>query len=154
MTNQRADNEELARARAALAEAGCDLVLLSSVTNVTYVSGFEVPHAVGVSAAVAYAAPFAVVPVRDSATWLATSIFHVAQAQRESRLDHLLTFAGFDSFQATDPRETYLEAVRSALSHAGLGRAGRLGVEGRALPYSAAALIALDFPPAQVIEID
>src|SRR5260221_3034394 len=122
------DNEELARARAALAEAGCDLVLLSSVTNVTYVSGFEVPHAVGVSAAVAYAAPFAVVPVRDSATWLATSVLHTAQAQRESRLDHLLTFAGFDSFQATDPRESYLAAGRSALQQPGLSGSGRLGV--------------------------
>src|SRR5712692_6728760 len=147
-------NEELARARAGLAEAGCDLALLSSVTNVTYVSGFEVPHAVGVSAAVAYAAPFAVVPVRDSATWLATSVFHTAQAQRESRLDQLLTFAGFDSFQATDPRETYLEAVRMALRQAGLSGTGRLGVEGRALPYGAAALIAHDFPQAQLIEID
>ncbi len=132
------DNEELARARAALAEAGCDLVLLSSVTNVTYVSGFEVPHAVGVSAAVAYAAPFAVVPVRDSATWLATSVLHTAQAQRESRLDHLF----------------YLAAVRSALQQAGLSGTGRLGVEGRALPYGAADLIAHGFPQAQLIEID
>src|SRR5215210_4933633 len=111
-------NEELERARAALAAAGCDVALLSSVTNVTYVSGFEVPHAVGVSAAVAYAAPFAVLAVRDTATWLAASVFHTAQAQRESRLDHLMTFAGFDSFHATDPRGTYLEALANALEQA------------------------------------
>jgi Xaa-Pro aminopeptidase len=144
----------LARARAALADAGCDLALLASVTNVTYVSGFEVPHPVGVAASVAYAAPFALLSVKDSAAWLATSVFHTAQATRESRLDHLLTFAGFDSFQATDARGTYLEAVRSALEQAGLGQSGRLGVEGRALPYGAAAAIAQHFPRVQLVEID
>ncbi len=154
MNNTPTENEELARARAALAEAGCDLALLASVTNVTYVSGFEVPHPLGVSASVAYAAPFAVLAVKDGATWLATSVFHTAQAKRESRLDQLLTFAGFDSFQATDARGTYLEAVRSALQGAGLGQTGRLGVEGRALPYGAAALIAREFPGAQLVEID
>jgi hypothetical protein len=91
-------NEEFARARAALAAAGCDLALLSSIANVTCVSGFEVLRAVGVSAPAAYAAPFAVAP-------------------------------------AHDPRATYLEALRAALHQAGLGCAGRLGVEGRALPY-------------------
>ena len=154
MNNTPTENEELARARAALAEAGCDLALLASVTNVTYVSGFEVPHPLGVSASVAYAAPFAVLPVKDGATWLATSVFHTTQAKRESRLDQLLTFAGFDSFQATDARGTYLEAVRAALQGAGLGQTGRLGVEGRALPYGAAALIAREFPGAQLVEID
>jgi len=147
-------NEELARARVSLKEAGCDLALLASVTNVTYVSGFEVPLPVGVSAAVPYAPPFALVSVRDSAAWLATSIFHTAQAARESRLDQLLTFAGFDSFQPSDPRGSYLQAVRTALQQAGLKDAGRLGVEGRALPYGAAALIAREFPLAQLIDID
>ena len=154
MTNTPSENEELARARTALAAAGCDLALLASVTNVTYVSGFEVPLPVGVSAAVAYAAPFAVLSVNDSPTWLATSIFHTAQAKRESRLDHLLTFAGFDSFKETDARATYLEAVRSALAQAGLGQTGRLGIEGRALPYGAAVAIAQHFPRVQLVEID
>src|SRR5436305_3271836 len=147
-------NEELGRAREALSAAGCDVALLSSITNVTYVSGFEVPHAVGVSAAVAYAAPFAVLAVREPGTWLATSVFHTAQAERESRLDHVLAFAGFDSFQPTDPRETYLHAVRSALQQAGLGRVGKLGVEGRGVPFGAAALIAAEFPQVQLIQID
>jgi len=148
------DNEELTQARAALAEAGCDLALLSSVTNVTYVSGFEVPLPVGVSAAVPYAPPFAVLSVKEAGTWLATSVFHTAQAKRESRLEQLLTFAGFDSFEPTDPRETYRQAVRSALQQAGLTGAGRVGIEGRALPYGAAAVIASDFPQARLIEID
>lgn len=147
-------NEELARARVALAAADCDVAVLSSIANVTYVSGFEVPHAVGVSAAVTYAAPFAVVAVRDTATWLAASVFNTAQAQRESRLDHLLSFAAFDSFQATDARGTYLEALQVALAQAGLKTAGRLGVEGRALPYGAAAFLAEHYPQVKWIEID
>jgi Xaa-Pro aminopeptidase len=147
-------NEELARAQAALADAGCDLALLSSITNVTYVSGFEVPHAVGVSAAVAYAAPFAVISARDTVSWLATSAFHTAQARRESRLEQLLEFTAFDSFEPSDPRATYLDALRTALQQAGLARAGRLGVEGRALPHGAAGLIAESFPGVQVVEID
>lgn len=147
-------NEELARARAALAEAGCDLALLSSQASVTYVSGFEVPHAVGVSAAVPYAAPFAVVGVRDPAAWLAVSVFHASQAERESRLDHLLNFAGFDSFQAADPRGSYLAALGTALEQAGLAHSGRLGVEGRALPHGAAAYLAERFPRVTLVEVD
>ncbi len=146
-------NEELDRARAALADLDCDLAILSSIANVTYVSGFEVPHAVGVSAAVTYAAPFAVVTVREAATWLAASVFHAAQAQRESRLDQVLTFAAFDSFEATDARATYLAALGTALEQAGL-KTGRLGVEGRALPYGVAVYLAERFPQARLVEID
>jgi len=154
MTTLSADNDTLARAQSALAEAGCDLAVLSSNTHVTYVSGFAVPPAVGFSAVVPFAPPFAVVPVRGADTWLATSVFHTAQAERESRLAHQLTFAGFDNFAATEPRATYLEALRTALAQAGLGRAGRLGVEGRALPYGAAAFIERHFPHVTLVEID
>lgn len=146
--------EELARVRAAVAAAGCDLAVLSSLPAVTYASGFAVPHPVGFSAAVPYAPPFAVVPARPPGSWLATSVFHTAPAQRESRLAHLLTYAGFDSFTATDPRATYLEALRAALAQAGLGRAGRLGVEARALPYGAAAFIEQHLPQVQLIALD
>lgn len=147
-------NEELTRARAALAAADCDIAVLSSIANVTYVSGFEVPHAVGVGGAVPYAAPFAVVTVRGAATWLAASVFHTAQAKRESRLDQLLCFAAFDSFEATDVRGTYLDALRVALTQAGLKTTGRLGIEGRALPYGAAAFLSEHFPQVKLIEVD
>jgi Xaa-Pro aminopeptidase len=40
------------------------------------------------------------------------------------------------------------------LEQAGLARAGRLGVEGRALPHGATSLIAESFPGVQVVEID
>ncbi|MCC7362387.1 MAG: aminopeptidase P family protein [Anaerolineales bacterium] len=147
-------NEELARARAALAAAGCDVALLSSVAHVTYVSGFAMPHAVGFSAVTPYAAPFAVLPVAGDCAWLATSVFHAAQAQRESRLEHLLTYAGFDSFSPTDPRASYLNTLRDALRQAGLVGRGRLGVEARALPYGAAAALAAAFPHVTLVPVD
>src|SRR5712692_8807886 len=100
-------NNELAKARAEL-RALCDVALLSSIHHVTYVSGFEVPHAVGVSAVTVYAGAFAALSVRDEAAWLGVSAGHAAQAKRESRLDGVLTFDSFDSFKPTDPRGTYL----------------------------------------------
>ena len=42
-------NEELSKAREEM-QAICDVALLSSMHHVTYVSGYEVPHAVGVGA--------------------------------------------------------------------------------------------------------
>ncbi len=146
-------NEELERARAELA-GQCDVALLSSLANATYVSGFEVPHAVGVSAAIPYAPPFAVFAVRDTPSWLAVSGFSVAQAKRESRLDQLLTFDALDSFNPTDVRGTYFEAARRALREAGLSERGTLGVEGRALPYGVAEFITDVFPNVKLIEID
>ncbi len=145
-------NEELAKARAEL-RALCDVALLSSIHHVTYVSGFEVQHAVGVSAVTVYAGAFAALSVRDSATWLGVSAGHAAQAQRESRLDGMSTFDGFDSFKQTDPRGTYLSAVRGALMHAGLGNFGTLGIEPNALPYGAAETIAEHFPNIKLVDV-
>jgi Xaa-Pro aminopeptidase len=147
------NNEELARARAELSAAGCDFALLSSIANVTYASGFEVPHAVGVSAVTVYASAFAALAVRDGAAWLGVSVGNAAQAKRESRLDGVLTFDSFDSFKPTDPRGTYLGAVRGALVNAGLGQAGTLGIEPNALPYGAAETIARQFPNVRLVDI-
>jgi hypothetical protein len=52
-------NDELARANAALATGGCDAALLSSLANVTYVSGYEVPVPIGAGAEFAYGVPLA-----------------------------------------------------------------------------------------------
>ena len=145
-------NEELTKARQALRTL-CDVALLSSIQHVTYVSGFEVPHAVGVTAVTVYAGAFAALAVRDEAAWLGVSAGHAAQAGRESRLDGVLTFEGFDSFRPTDPRGTYLEAVRRALVHAGLGKSGVLGIEPSALPYGAAEYIALHFPTVKLVDV-
>lgn len=145
-------NEELDKARAELSGL-CDVALLSSVHHVTYVSGFEAPHAIGVSAVTVYAGSFAAVSVRESGAWLGVSAGHAAQAKRESRLDGVLTFEGFDSFVPTDPRGTWLEATRTALVNAGLGNVGTLGVEPNALPYGAFEFIATQFPGVKLVDV-
>jgi len=149
-----ATNDELARARAETA-ATCDLVLLSSLANVTYVSGFEVPHPIGVTGAVPYAGSFAAFAVAgsDAPTALGVPVSHRGQAERDSRLARLVTFATFDSFESADPRESYLAALRDALRAVGLGAGARLGVEGRALPAEASAAIAAGFPGVTTVEV-
>lgn len=145
-------NQEWERARAELGNH-IDVVLLSSVHHVTYVSGFEAPHAIGVAAVTVYAGAFAALAVRDDVGWLGVSAGHAAQAERGSRLDGVLTFEGFDSFRPTDPRGTYLEAVSKALVQVGLGGVGNLGVEPNALPYGAAEWIAEQFPNVKLVDV-
>jgi Xaa-Pro aminopeptidase len=145
-------NAELQKARAEL-DALCDVALLSSVHHVTYISGFEVPHPIGVFAVTVYAGAFAALSVREDAAWLGVSAAHAAQASRSSRLNGVSTFDGFDSFKPSDPRGTYLEAVRGALTHVGLAGAGTLGIEPNALPYGAADFITAQFPKVKLVEI-
>lgn len=146
-------NEELAKARAELT-GRCDVVLLSSLANVTYVSGFEVPHSVGVVASIPFAPPFAAFTVRDAGSWLAVSGFNTAQATRESRLDQLLTFGALDSFNAVDLRGTYLDAVRTALEGAGLKVGGTLGIEGASLPLAVSEFISSAFENAKRVYVE
>jgi Xaa-Pro aminopeptidase len=145
-------NDELARARAETA-ATCDFVLLSSLANVTYVSGFEVPHPLGVTGAVPYAGSFAAFAVAGEQSVLGVPVSHRAPAERDSRLEGLVTFATFDSFQPEDPRASYLDALQGALLAAGLGTGALLGIEGRALPAEASAAIARGFPGVVMVDV-
>lgn len=145
-------NPELEKVRAEL-KSRCDIALLTSPPDVTYISGYEVPHTFGPITAAAYSAPFTVFTVNDGDTWLAASVFEAGVAAQQSRLAQLLTFAVFDSDLLTDARATYMDAVRTALQQAGLGRSGTLGVEGRTLPQSVAEFIAASFPQVRIVEI-
>lgn len=145
-------NEELARARTEIA-ATCDVVLLSSLPHVTYVSGFEVPHPIGVTGAVPYAGSFAVFAAAGTPAVLGVPVSHAAQAERDSRLGRVVTFATFDSFAPADPRGSYLDALRSALRECGLGAGARLGIEGRALPEGVAHALTTSFPGMAMVEV-
>lgn len=145
-------NEELGKAIDELRPL-CDVALLSSLHNVTYVSGFEVPVPVGAGAVTAYAAAFAAIGVREGGTCLGVGGGSAAQAKRHSRLDGLVTYEGFDSFRQADPRGTYLAGIRGALSQAGLGAGATLGIEPNALPYGAAEHIAEQFPNVKLVDV-
>ena len=76
-------NPELERAKGEIASV-CDLAIFSSLPNVTYISGFEIPQPIGAFAAATYAPPFAVVNVKDNASWLVVSVYSLAAAKRHA----------------------------------------------------------------------
>lgn len=148
-------NEELARSREALATAGCDGVLLSSLANVTYVSGYEVPVPVGAHAEMAYGPDLALCSVGDAGSWLIVPVGVMNEAGHSSRLEALLPFDGFDSFNATDSRASYLTAVRRGLKDAGLANiSAALGVELRYLPAAVHALLVDEFPRLRLVDVE
>ncbi|RLT40759.1 MAG: aminopeptidase P family protein [Chloroflexi bacterium] len=150
-----ATNDELAQARHALAAAGCDAVLLSSLANVTYVSGYEVPVPVGAHAEMAYGPDLALCSVADAGSWLIVPAGAAAGAGSKSRLDGVIPFDGFDSFNATDSHASYLASVHRALGEAGLANAsGTLGVEYRYLPAAVYALLTDEFPRLRLLDVE
>ena len=148
------DNEEWMRADVACAEAGCDVVLLSSLADVTYLSGFEVPIPLGAGAEFAYGSPLAICTVRDAYGWLVVPDGLLGEAQAQSRLDALVPFATFDHRQPVDSAAAFVAALRETLQAAGVGGGrARLGVQARTLPFAAARLIQETFPAVELVEV-
>jgi Xaa-Pro aminopeptidase/Xaa-Pro dipeptidase len=134
-----------------------DAVLLSSLADVTYVSGFEVPIAIGAGAEFAYGIPLAVCTVGDRVGdahgWLIVPNSMAGQAQQQSRLDELVMFDTFGHFEPADSEASYLASIRATLKAAGLGRGrAKLGIQARTLPYAAARLIQEEFPDVKLVE--
>lgn len=145
-------NQELARAQASLAAAGCDFALLSSLANVTYVSHFEVPIPIGAGAEFSYGVPLALVGARDAASCLIVPDGSAAAA-KQSGLADTLAFDTFDGFVAKDSRASFLARIGEALRQASLGQASAtLGVEFRHLPYGVGALLASEFPNLRLVD--
>lgn len=139
--------DELARAIAALSAAGCDAVLLSSVANVTYASGWEVPVPVGALAELAYGPPLLLVTVGDGAARLIVPNAVEAAARATAAVDEVLPVDTFASFAATDSKASFLDAIRAALRAAGMtGGGGALAVEGRTLPSVVSEMLAEALP--------
>jgi Xaa-Pro aminopeptidase len=146
-------NEELARAHAALAAGGCDAALLSSLANITYVSGYEVPVPVGAGAEFAYGPPLALCGRMVPEGCLIVPDSSAATAREQSRLAETLAFDTFDGFIAKNSYGSFLEQIRTALRQAGLGRgAGVLGIEFRTLPHAVSTLLAAEFPNLRLVD--
>jgi Xaa-Pro aminopeptidase len=147
------DNEELARANEELAAAGCDAALLSSLANVTYVSGYEVPVPLGAGAEFAYGVPLALCGRAAGDGCLIVPDGGAGAAREQSRMGELLAFDSFDGFRELDSRASFLARIREALTQAGLAEASAtLGVEFRALPYGVGELLAAEFPCLRLID--
>ncbi len=149
-----ATNQELDQARHSLAAAGCDVVLLSSLANVTYVSGYEVPVPVGAHAEMAYGPDLALCVVGDEGSWMIVPAGAAAGAQSASRLDGVIPFDGFDSFNPTDSHVSYVASVRRGLVDAGFANVrATLGVEHRYLPFAVSAMLADEFPRLGLMDV-
>lgn len=128
---------ELDRTRAALRAAGYDFALLSSLANVTYATGYAIPIPVGAHTELAYGAPLALVGASDATNCLLVAAGTTAAAQAAAPHFDILTFDGFDTFVPTDFEAAYFATIADALQQAGLaGKAARIAIEGRALPYA------------------
>ena len=147
-------NQEWERAHVASAQAGIDALLLSSLADVTYVSGFEVPIPIGAGAEFAYGIPLAFCTVGDPHGWLVVPDGMAAQAQSQSRLDEWVTFDTFNHLHQTDSAESFVGAIRSTLRGAGLGSSrATLGIQARTLPYAVARLLQEEFPALALVEV-
>jgi Xaa-Pro aminopeptidase len=147
--------EQLTRARSALTAAGCDFALLSSIHNVTYVSGFEVPVPIGAGAETAYGPSLALCSARDNGGWLITAASNAGAARAQSQLNATLVFANFDSFTPLDSKTEFVERTRTSLIEAGLQHAkATLGVEARSTPWSVTRMLAREFPQLELVDVD
>jgi Xaa-Pro aminopeptidase len=146
-------NDELIRANDALAKLGCDAALLSSLANVTYVSGYEVPVPIGAGAEFAYGIPLALCGRAAPGGCLIVPDGGANAAREQSRLGELLAFDTFDGFVAKDSQGSFLAQVDTTLRQAGLGQgAAVLGVEFRTLPHAVSTLLRVKFPNITLID--
>jgi Xaa-Pro aminopeptidase len=145
--------EELERARAEAAPI-CDWVLLQSLANVTYATGYEVPVPLGAGFELAFGPPVALFGTRDASSALIVVAGDHAAAQDATRVDAVVPFDGFDSFVPTDSARSYLQVIAQVLREAGLGTTpATLGVEGRSLPYAVGEMLRTEFGHLRLVEI-
>lgn len=146
-------NEELARANAALAEAGADAALLSSMGNVTYVSGYEVPLPIGASSDFAYGIALALIGKSAEQGHMIVSDGAAGTVNKVSRLGSISTFDSFSADVAFDSQASYVASIRQSLQQAGLANTNAtLAIEFRSLPYIVSDLLAREFPKLKLID--
>jgi Xaa-Pro dipeptidase len=139
--------EELEKTCAYLQRNGIDAALLTSMENVTYVSGFEVPIHVGPSHAFSGMSPMALVLIvpKERSGWLIVADSFAAKAKEESLLQ-VVSFDTFDSFSAVNSEQSYLELIRSKLEEAGLKQASAvLGIEAPTFPHNMMSMLQVSF---------
>ena len=145
--------DERARAATALRDAGIDVVVLSSVANVTYVTGVEVPVPFGAGDALTFAPWLAVFPSQGDGGAVVAP--HGAGDAAAANGFEPLGFDTLATWDAPDPEGTYLAQLRQALQRAGAstGR-GRIGIELRSLPVIAARAIEETLPGWEIVDAE
>src|SRR6478735_8776545 len=102
--------DELAKTRTELQAARIDVAIISSIANVTYASGIEVPIHLGAGFEMTFA-PWLAVISAHKATLIAPNGAVAAERVAGAGFG-VLGFEGFDGERPTDPRASYLAAVR------------------------------------------
>jgi Xaa-Pro dipeptidase len=144
---------QIERARSAIADAGIDIALASSVANVTYVSGIEVPVPVGAGAELTFG-PWLAILARAGGGGLVVP--RGAGTDAVANGYELFGFDGFDSFNPTEPRASYEQNLLAALAQAGAtpGSSGTIGIESRSLPALAARAIRETLPDWKIVDVE
>ncbi|HET7055630.1 MAG TPA: Xaa-Pro peptidase family protein [Thermomicrobiales bacterium] len=144
--------DTLERAQSAIREAGIDIALVSSIANVTYVTGVEVPLPVGAGYEMAYAPWLAVLTVNGA------GLVSGGEAGGMGVAGHgfdLFTIEGFDHDRATDPAGSYAGRLKAALIASGVtGGSGTIGVELRSLSFVAGQIIRAALPNWTIVDIE
>ena len=132
-----------------------DFALLTTLPNVTYLSGWEVPPAFGAAAELTGWLPNGCVVVNaiEEAAWLVVSDLLSGTATRANRLQHVQVFSGFGHFEAVDAAQSFRDTLSATLHTAGLSAArATVGVEGHSLPLTAYRVLQDEFQNAQIAE--
>src|SRR3954449_1632380 len=120
--------DELEKARAEIKAAGVDIGIVSSVHNLTYVAGIEIPLPVGAGNEMTYAPWLAVIPAAGGEAALIAppgGFAGLVSGQEASGTGatengyQLFSFQGFNSDEPTDPAGTYVTQIQAALIAAG-----------------------------------
>jgi Xaa-Pro dipeptidase len=149
------DGMTLERACQALEVAGIDFALLTSLENVTYVSGYEVPIHVGPMTAFSGMNPLALalVGVKDRHLRLIVVDAYASKAEQVVGSSRVSIFASFTHVEPSDSRQSYVDTIGKALREVGLsGSSAKLGVEKTTLPAVVSELIASQFPQVELVD--
>jgi Xaa-Pro aminopeptidase len=145
-------HEEIARTRSALRAAGIDVAVLSSIANVTYVTGMEIPIPLGAGFEMTYAPWLAVVSAEGGLALVAPK---GAGGEAVANGYEHFEFDGFDSFDPTDPAGSYAGKLDAALDYVGArGGSGTLGCETRSLPLAAALTVQSTLPTWAMVDAE
>lgn len=155
--------EELEKARAEIRAAGVDIGIVSSIHNLTYVTGIEIPLPFGAGHEMTYAPWLAVIPAAGGEGALLAppgGFAGLVSGQEAAGTDaiqngyQLFSFEGFNSDLPTDPAGTYVAQLKAAIKATGAGSKGTIGIETRNIPYVAAQAIAEALPGWAIVDIE
>lgn len=149
--------DKIQKACNVLKEEGVDVAILTSVENVTYLSGFEVPlHSAGLSC-IGYCMPLTVVllDVRNEKPVMVSCVEFKARIESQAPDLQAFYYLLFGNLVETDTFKNFYAALDQAMLTLGISGQSRvrLGMEYPSCPYFIANHITGCYPNASVVDI-